>query len=740
MAMMKTFHWFSALFLSGALLLIACGESGSSVDLLAQDIDNYRPVEEFVDAYEAINNQNLQSGQDYDLEKTIRIINALELAQVRSSSFDEFLDYMARQDYTGVAPDVLEAKRKLFPVLEYTYKLRQQDEQLSDVWMLMRGAARGGETLLEHTSPLTVLRATHGDIFALIGILNGEDADRSISETFAQYEKDKKLKSTIRQDLQKLRVSYRQYLEDYTPIYKKYMQEYDALCIEKDKAYLDLYAGRTDEAMSHTQNILRKYPNNGEAMLLQSMAHILLGSTEPRNHGITELRIPENPSLRDSVIASLHDSVNSEPQALPQGHYAKANTLLQHYTEMYPGRTAPALVLEGLLQQQLGNEQAAMSCFHQASMEYPRQAAQLTDMLDAYNTRNYLNKTPEGQYLRRLYASTMEGYGLFSPNLLKAKHYADQGNLEKSREEIYNHFFRRGNQGIYDELLSDMQFCEENLYGAFKGLLLESSYIDVSVEPESEWLFWSSDDVLRVHINNRSDLDLENVRVFLCIHYTDMYKDEYDVVKVPHSMNIIPKHSVVDLDTVVIRYPGKTCDDITRIRAIAMTDDRICWVDDVNYKQSRAMNSARGDHPVANSQQAQREEYLRNYSLEPEKLQRTLKEGITVLPPEEDPLEEKSWWDTFLGWFSSPDNHLKIELPRVLAMTDPVFSLNPIDAEGAVSPEENYLSGTTIHLGFDYEPAYEERLQLYIYSESANFRVEILYKGANSEVLSVEQL
>lgn len=737
MAMMKTFHWFSALLLSGALLLIACGESDSSVDLLAQDIDNYRPVDEFVDAYEAINNQqNLKSGQDYDLEKTVRVINALELAQVRSNSFDEFLDYMARQDYTGVAPDVLEAKRKLFPVLEYTYKLRQQDEQLTDVWMLMRGAARGGETLVEHTSALTLFRATHGDIFALIGILAGEDADRSTSEAFAQYEKDKKLKSTIRQDLQKLRASYRQYLEDYTPIYKKYMQEYDALCIEKDKAYLDIYAGRTDEAVTHTQNILQKYPDNAEAMLLQSMGHILLATTESRNNVISVSRDLENPLFPENL-----DSLEiPEAAAPPQGHYAKANALLQRYTALYPDRTAPALVLEGLLQQQLGNEQAAMSCFHQASVEYPRQAAQLTDMLDAYNTRNYLSQTPEGQYLRRLYASTMEGYGLFSPNLLKAKHYADLGNLEKSREEIYNHFFRRGNQGIYDELLSDMQFCEENLYGAFKGLLLESSYIDVSVKPESEWLFWSSDNVLRVQINNRSDLNLENVRVFLCIHYTDMYKDEYDVVKVPHSVNIIPKYSVADLDTVVIRYPGKTSDDITRIRAIAMTDDRICWVDDVNYKQSRALNSARGAQPAANSQQAQREEYLRNYSLEPQKLQRTLKEGVTVLPPEEDPTIEKSWWNSFLSWFSSHDNNLKIELPRVLAMADPVFSIHPLDSDEAITPEENYLSGTTIHLTFDYEPAYEEHLQLYIYSESANFRVEILYKGAVSEVLSVEQI
>ncbi len=729
---MKTHNWFVALLLTGALILASCS-SDKEVDLLALDIDSYRPVEEFVDAYEAISHQDsLQSGKDYDLEKTVRVLNALELAQVHSQSFDEFLDYMARQDYTGVAPDVLEAKRKLFPVLEYTYKLREQDEQLSDAWMLMRGAAKGGETLVRNTNASSLFRAAFGDAFAILGIVTGEDAERSTNEAFAQYEKDKKLKSKFREDLQKLRVSYRQYLEDYTPIYKKYMEEYDALCIEKDKAYLDLYAGRTDEALSHTQNILQKYPDNAEAMLLQSMSHIMLGAGETPAPDVLKPFNPESPDSSDSL------NIPESPARL-SSHYAQAQSLLQRYTELYPGRTAPALVLEGLMQQQLGNEQAAMSRFHQASVEYPRQAAQLTDMLDAYNNRNYLNQTPEGQYLRRLYASTMEGYGLFSPNLLKAKYYADKGQMEQSREEIYNHFFRRGNQGIYDELLSDMQFCEENLYGAFKGLLLESSYLDVSIEPESEWLFWDSDDVMRVKLNNRSDLDLENVRVFLCIHYTDMYKDEYDVIKVPRTANIIAKHSTADLDTVTIRYPGKTYDDITRIRAIAMTDDRICWVDDVNYKQSHALSFKRDGRSETKKQQA-REEYLRNYSLEPQKLQRTLKEGVSVLPPEVDPTEEQSWWDSFLGWFSRPDNDLKIELPRVLAMTDPVFSIRPLDSEDALTPEENYLSGTSIHLHFNYEPAYEEQLPLYIYSESATFRVNILYKGAASEVQSVEIL
>ena len=729
--------------LTSSLILLSC-TSDSQVDLLSLSLENYKPVDEFVPAYEAISKQEgLQQGRDYDLEKTVRVLNALELAQVRSESFDEFLDYMARQDYTGVAPDVLEAKRKLFPVLEYTYKLREQDEQLSDAWMLMRGAARGGETLVRNTSASTLLRAALGDMFAVLGIVNGEDAERSTNEAFAQYEADKKLKSQLRDDLQKLRISYRQYLEDYTPIYKKYMQEYDALCIEKDKAYLDLYAGRTDEALSHTSSILQQYPDNPEAMLLHAMALIISAKGEMvqgsrfkvQGDGfkfqVSGSKVPDSviptPVIPDSALSPQPSTLFPEPMAL-----------LARYATRYPSRTAPALVLEGLLLQKMGDEEGAMSCFHQASVEYPRQAAQLTDMLDSYNRRNYLTRTPEGQYLRRLYASTMEGYGLFSPNLLKAKCYADQGKMEQSREEIYNHFFRRGNQGIYDELLSDMQLCEEHLYGAFKGLLLESSYVDVSIEPESEWLFWDSDDVMRVTINNRSDLDLENVRVFLCIHYTDMYKDEYDVIKVPHTANIIAKHTTADLDTVTLRYPGKTYKDITRIRAIAMTDDRICWVDDVNYKQSHALSFLRGGQRDASALQAQaREEYLRTYSLEPQKLRRTLQEGITILPPEEDPTADRSWWDTFLSWFSSPDNDLKLELPRVLAMTDPVFSLHPLDSDAAITPEDNYLSGTVIRLRFPYVPAYGDHLPLYIYTESATFLADILYRGKDSQVLSV---
>ena len=726
---MKHIKFFPICVVALLLMFAGCDTPLTSDEL---DLANFKPVDQFVPAYEALNQRNdLVSNRDYDIEKTVRIINALEIAQVKSKNFNEFLEYMAKQDYTGVAPDVIEAKQKLLPVLQYMYKMQSQDEQLSDMWMLARSAAKGATSI---DDPMKLVGIIAGNPFSILDIRQNADAAKATDAAFAKFEEDKKLKSKIKGEIEKLRGSYLKYLTDYAPIYHKYMKEYDALCVEKDAAYLDLYGGRTNEALGHTRRILQKYPNNGEAQLLQSMALIIQGSAEQQTQG--QLPINSQPEL------TLPDTLNPQPTNM-NAKFAEADRTLKNYMDQYPSKTAPALVMKGLMAQKLGDERAALSYFSQASKEYPRQAAQLTDMLDAYSTRTYLSKTPEGQYLRQLYASTMEGYGMFSPNLLMARHYADQGKNDEAQQEIFNHFFRRGNQGIYDALLSDMQFCEEHLYGPFKQLLIENAFLDVEVEPESEWLFWNSDDLLNVKLNNRSDLNLENVRLFLCIHYTDMYTNEYDVVKVPRTMNIINKHSTADFDTLRITYPGKKYDDITRIRAIAVTDNSICWVDDVKYKRSHILDQLRSGSDNRNAQlERDRQEYLRNYSLSPDKLRSTLQEegSIKVLSPEEDPAEERSWWDKFCGWFSSPDNDLKIELPRVLTMIDPVFSLHAIDGEEALSPEENYLQGTSIHLVFDYVPQYEEELPLFIYSDFVNFRLDIVYKGANSEIKQVQIL
>lgn len=573
------------------LILLFCLALLAGCDMKTADpfeLSNYKPVDEFVPAYEAIRNQRLVANKDYDLEKTVRVMNALELAQANSENFDEFLKVMARQDYDGVAPDVLEAKQKMLPVLQYMYQLQALDKSLSDAWMLARSAATGGMEMTRRVNIMDIVNTVMGNPIVLLDIFHQEDASKVTHKAFANYRKDKELRQNVRNDIAKLEASYQQYLTDYAPIYHKYMKEYDALCVEKDKVYLDLYGGQAESALQGADAILKKYPNCTEGQLLKAQAEIVMG-VKTHSQSLPKERRLDKKSAEISITDTIQNPSLGEGYRVGLGsHFASAFNILDDYVAQNPGKTAPALLLRGVLYQRMGESEQALSCFHQASVEYPRQAAQLSDMLDSYCMRTYLNKTSEGLYLLQLYRSMMEGNGVFSPNLMKAKYYADTNRQEESKNEIYNHFFRRGNQKYYDGLLSDMQFCEQNLPVGFKQLLIDRKFLDVKVEPDSKWLVLTDDEEMQVTIRNKSGKRLENVRLFLCIHYTDMYKDEYDVVKVPQTVSIIEPDEEIEIKDVPLGYREKKYTDITRIRAIAMTDDRLCWVDDIGFSQDHS--------------------------------------------------------------------------------------------------------------------------------------------------------
>ena len=573
------------------LILLFCLALLTGCDVKTADpfeLSNYKPVDEFVPAYEAIRNQRLVANKDYDLEKTVRVMNALELAQANSENFDEFLKVMARQDYDGVAPDVLEAKQKMLPVLQYMYQLQALDKSLSDAWMLARSAATGGMEMTRRVNIMDIVNTVMGNPIVLLDIFHQEDASKVTHKAFANYRKDKELRQNVRNDIAKLEASYQQYLTDYAPIYHKYMKEYDALCVEKDKVYLDLYGGQAESALQGADAILKKYPNCTEGQLLKAQAEIVMG-VKTHSQSLPKERRLDKESAEISITDTIQNPSLGEGYRVGLGsHFASAFNILDDYVAQNPGKTAPALLLRGVLYQRMGESEQALSCFHQASVEYPRQAAQLSDMLDSYCMRTYLNKTSEGLYLLQLYRSMMEGNGVFSPNLMKAKYYADTNRQEESKNEIYNHFFRRGNQKYYDGLLSDMQFCEQNLPVGFKQLLIDRKFLDVKVEPDSKWLVLTDDEEMQVTIRNKSGKRLENVRLFLCIHYTDMYKDEYDVVKVPQTVSIIEPDEEIEIKDVLLGYRDKKYTDITRIRAIAMTDDRLCWVDDIGFSQDHS--------------------------------------------------------------------------------------------------------------------------------------------------------
>ena len=282
------------------------------------ELSNYKPVDEFVPAYEAISNQQLTVNKDYDLEKTVRVMNALELAQANSENFDDFLKFMAHQDYEGVASDVLEAKQKMLPVLQYMYQLQALDKNLSDAWMLARSAATGGMEMTRRVNILDIVNTVMGNPIVLLDIFHQKEASEATHTAFSNYKKDKELRQNVRNDIAKLEASYLKYLSDYAPIYHKYMKEYDALCVEKDKVYLDLYGGQAESALQGADAILKKYPNCTEGQLLKAQAEIVMGVKTQNTHPQS---LPKGGRL-DVTSAEISVTDTIQNPSLGEGHRA----------------------------------------------------------------------------------------------------------------------------------------------------------------------------------------------------------------------------------------------------------------------------------------------------------------------------------------------------------------------------------------------------------------------------------
>ncbi|MBO5828569.1 MAG: hypothetical protein J6R59_08965 [Paludibacteraceae bacterium] len=697
--------------------------------LKLQESEVYQPSQEFKPAFEALEADSPMDNPEYDLEETVRAMNALEVAQCHSADFVSYLEYVARQDFSRVAPEVLEQKKKLFPILQRLYELQKEHKELNDVWMLMRSATSGASSFVEEVNPIGVIGSmiTGDPLTGTVSVAGGVDKAQEVA--FEEYEKQKDLKKSLEREMEALRLKYVEYLEGYAPIYHKYMQEWNALCLVKDKAYLDLYGGDPIDAYNRTEEILKSYPENREALLLKSFALIEIASNFS----------PAADSFMEALTPSFQADLNSEskPKQSISEFFVEAESTLDNYIQLYPARSAPALVLKGLLYRSLGDNAKAINFFDQASVEYPRQAAALTDLLDSYKSRAYLNSSAEGKYLLRLYRSTMEGFGIFSPNLLKAKFFAQQGDVENCKEEIFNHFFRRGNQGVYDCLLSDMQYCEENMYSSFKQILLEQSFLDVAVEPVTNWHLGDKDDEIKVVINNRSDIDLENVRIFLCLHYTDMYKDEYDVQKLP-SVNIIKHNDKTEIGVVKLNYENKRYNDITRIRAIAMTDDKICWIDNVDYKYMKASEMAVKENKSNSHLATLKQQLLEDFDINNDKLLSIIEDGIKIYASVSDGNLWHDMKNDVKNLVTGKDKNLRVELPRILSIIDPVFSINEINsADKSIRPTENYLSGSNICLEFDFQPNEEDSLPLYIYSDFADFKVELSFNDGKPSVKKV---
>lgn len=597
-------------------------------------------------------NSTVSSSKDYDLEETIRIIHGMELAKKQSANFNEYLAFLAKQDYSEVATDVIQAKKNLLPILN---KLKLAEKELEDEKELWALFSKVEEVVFTEAVLLSanIQMGNHTGAAANFVSIAGS--------TFKSFKEQKLVQKALKRDIDQIEMEYISYLEKFTPVYLKYMKEWDKVCLYRDNAYLAIHQQNITGAMESLDQALKVNPRDKEALILK--AYSLLYKEQQKQHHRPLVQNVNELDMASAVTGNFPSSITSKEDEVEVeekiGNAEQAKEILENYIVNFPDRSAPALLLLGTYNYLKGDYKEAMRFYDQSAVEYPRQSAQLLDMLNSYKQRSYLRRSAEGGYILELYKSTMEGYGFFSPNFQKAFIEANNQNFENSKEEILKHFFRRGNQHVFDYLISDMQHCENYLSESFDLIFQEKSFLNLEATPK----MWNSDE-LNIKVVNNSDIRLSNVRLFLAVHFTDMYKDDYEVFKVENTLSSIEPFSEADFGDVELDFEiygkKKSADkDIVNIRAIMVTNNRVSYIDQQDFKINKIWEQ------LLNNQTA-----TRNFS----GLQKYHDAIGFDWNKVCEIIEEKSEFE-----FSSSligKDKIKIKLPRDLVNLNPFFSIN----------------------------------------------------------------
>jgi len=175
--------------------------------------------------------ESRKSKSPYDLEETIRIINGLDIAMQQKDNFNDFMIYMARQDYSHVAPEVVDARTKVLKTLQQLYAKQTDLEEKQALWNVTRQMS--GVVLGEIGTEDLI---THG---ATLPFKSVETIKKSYSK-MEEIEKDRKI---LKHDIDDIESQLFDVMIGYSHVYYKYVNEWDAVCVNRDMAYLAAYSG-----------------------------------------------------------------------------------------------------------------------------------------------------------------------------------------------------------------------------------------------------------------------------------------------------------------------------------------------------------------------------------------------------------------------------------------------------------------------------------------------------------------
>lgn len=470
---------------------------------------------------------------DYDIDETIRVIHGLDAALAEQDDLEGYLRELARQDYRGVAPEVLEARKRILDVLQPLYAKQTELADQQAMWEMT------SELLLATLSVVSV----SGDVNLMSP--SGEFAvdreqARTLWEDLKQRQADRK---TLQREVSALDQQLFDAMVDYADVYWRYVEEWDRLSVLRDRAYLAAYAEDWEAAEASARLAMEKAPGEREAHLLAAMAILEQGRPE---------------------------------------RYEEARAILVESLERHPDQTAPALLLLGVLAHREGDDRAARLHLQQAAAYYPKQSDALLDMLDPYRMRTFLERSREGGYIVELYRSTMLGAGYFSPDLQLARLSFEAGDFEAGRAKVLDHFARRRAQQQWDFVIGDIGFCQDLLGADFRKIFPEDAWLDLEV---SRPMMGSG---IALAVENRGDRTLRNATLVLALHLTDQFPGQYVAVPAPATVPAVLPHQSTPFGTLepkleVAGVP-KTVDDIVEHRAILISDEAVVWVDTDAFK------------------------------------------------------------------------------------------------------------------------------------------------------------
>jgi len=582
---------------------------------------------ELVPAQTALEEAIARAPEPYDIDRTMVVLAELDEAAQSSRSVREYVERIARQDYAHVAPQALVFRKRMLDILSQLASQLDAVEDHDKTWSTYR-------------TVLHAMKAANSVLIGVPGVLSTQPSLELRNAASEELQKSLAAREDLVARIRPIEVALVGLVDESAPVVRSLMEEWERLCLVRDAAYLAAARLDYESCARHARAAIERAPLETEAHLLVALAHIEGGAPLP----------PE---------------------------FGDLSQYLDDFIHAHPDSAAPALLLRGVWRAKQGRLDEARADLELASTRYPQQSERLRDRFDPYRARAYLRKTSAGRAISGMYEASMLGAGWFSPELELARTLFDSGDDAGAKLQIREHFQRRRQDGQWDLLLYDLDFCENLLGDDFQALFPQVNYLDLEI---SRPLL--GDDV-SVSVRNRSDANLRNALLVLCLRFVDMHPDDYVTLGVQPTQPVLPARTTTHFDSFDVAIPWgastKTIDGLIEpVRAILLTDEAVFRIETVAYKNERIQRfSSSGAPPVTLPERVE------------QALARVRASTATM----------RVEYSGVVG------QDLRIELPREFALLGPLFRLefgeggfDEVDDKGDV---RNVVEDNVVALTFD---------------------------------------